>query len=85
METNTFTSFLLLEFGPFRILFRSCVIALLLLLGLSLPDFGAILDLIGATTITCLNFIFPPVFYLLLADKAKENKAWEQRWKTNDN
>jgi len=67
------------KFGPFRILFRSCVIALLLLLGLSLPDFGAILDLIGATTITCLNFIFPPVFYLLLADKAKENKAWEQR------
>jgi len=66
-------------FGIFRILFRTGVIACLLLLGLSLPDFGAILDLIGATTITALNFIFPPVFYLLLANKAKENKQWIQR------
>ena len=42
---------------------------LLLLIGLSLPSFGAILNLIGATTITLLNFIFPPIFYLLLERK----------------
>ena len=67
------------EFGPKRMIFRTVVVALLLLLGLSLPDFGAILDLIGATTITILNFIFPPIFYLILAKKADENKEWKER------
>jgi len=66
-------------FGPRRIIFRTLVIALLLLLALSLPDFGAILDVIGSTTVTCLNFIFPPLFYLFLADKAKQNKEWTPR------
>ena len=51
----------------------------MLLLALSLPDFGAILDLIGATTITLLNFIFPPIFYLLLADSTGTVKKYEPR------
>ena len=41
----------------------------LLLIGLSIPNFGAILNLIGATTITLLNFVFPPLFYLILHKK----------------
>ena len=41
----------------------------LLLIALSIPNFGAILNLIGATTITLLNFVFPPIFYLLLHRK----------------
>ena len=36
------------------------------MIAVSLPDFGAILNLIGATTITLLNFVFPPLFYLRL-------------------
>lgn len=47
------------------------MMGLLLVIGLSLPNFGAILNLIGATTITLLNFIFPPIFYLLLERKYK--------------
>ena len=61
-------------------LFRTLVVACLLVLGISLPDFSSILDLIGATTITVLNFIFPPIFYMFLADQAKKNKDWVQRW-----
>ena len=61
-------------------LFRTLVVAVLLVLGISLPDFSSILDLIGATTITVLNFIFPPIFYMFLADQAKKNKDWVQRW-----
>ena len=60
-------------------LFRTLVVACLLVLGISLPDFSSILDLIGATTITVLNFIFPPIFYMFLADQAKKNKDWVQR------
>jgi len=62
------------NFGPKRVIFRTLVIVLLLLLALSLPDFGAILDLIGSTTITLLNFVFPPLFYLFLADRTKKDK-----------
>ena len=51
----------------------------MLLLALSLPVFGAILDLIGATTITLLNFVLPPIFYLLLADSTGTIKKYEPR------
>jgi len=67
------------KFGPARILFRTGVVAVLLVLGISLPDFSSILDLIGASTITALNFIFPPIFYMFLADQAKKNTKWEPR------
>ena len=39
----------------------------LLVISLSVPNFDDILDLIGATTITLLNIVFPPIFYLLLS------------------
>ena len=61
----------MLEFGLQRVVFRTIMMGLLLVIGLSLPNFGAILNLIGATTITLLNFIFPPIFYLLLERKYK--------------
>lgn len=67
------------EFGPARILFRTGVVAVLLVLGISLPDFSSILDLIGASTITALNFVFPPIFYMFLADQAKKNTNLEPR------
>ena len=41
----------------------------LLVISLSVPNFDAILDLIGATTITLLNIVFPPIFFLLLSKK----------------
>ena len=48
------------------------MIATLLIIALSLPSFGAILNLIGATTITLLNFVFPPLFYLMLTKKYRK-------------
>ena len=66
-------------FGPKRVIFRTLVIAFLLVIGLSVPDFGAILDLIGSTTVTLLNFVFPPVFYLFLADKTKKEAGLTPR------
>ena len=46
------------------VLFRTAVMAALLFLGETLPNFGAILDLIGGSTVTLLTFVFPPTFYL---------------------
>ena len=48
------------------VLFRTAVMGVLLFLGETLPNFGAILDLIGGSTVTLLTFVFPPIFYLLL-------------------
>ena len=60
-----------------RVLFRSGVLVILLLIGLSLPSFGAILNLIGATTITLLNFVFPPLFYLMLDKKHNSGSLYD--------
>ena len=43
----------------------------MLFLGETLPNFGAILDLIGGSTVTLLTFVFPPTFYLLLRRSAR--------------
>ena len=40
---------------------------IMLFVGLSVPHFGVILSLVGGTTVTASNFIFPPLFYLLLS------------------
>ncbi|XP_035662326.1 amino acid transporter AVT1J-like isoform X1 [Branchiostoma floridae] len=55
------------KFGIFRILLRTCLVGLVLFTGESLPHFGAILSLVGGSTITCLTFVFPSMFYLKLS------------------
>lgn len=39
----------------------------MMFVALSVPHFGVILSLVGATTIAGTNFIFPPLFYILLS------------------
>jgi len=66
------------SFNVKRTLFRSLVVALLLFLAESLPSFSAILQLVSSIFVTCLTFIFPPLFYLRLSAKSAENKEWKQ-------
>ena len=40
---------------------------------------GSILNLIGASTVTLLTFIFPPLFYMRLVDASTTNKEWTPR------
>ena len=62
-----------------RCAFRSLSVLVLLFIAESVPSFGAILELIGASTVTILTFIFPPLFYLKLMDASSQNKDWIQR------
>uniref|UniRef100_H2Z6I0 Amino acid transporter transmembrane domain-containing protein n=1 Tax=Ciona savignyi TaxID=51511 RepID=H2Z6I0_CIOSA len=55
------------KFSIKRCIIRTCVMASMLFIALSIPHFGVILSLVGGTTITATNFIFPPLFYLMLA------------------
>ena len=62
-----------------RCVFRSLSVLSLLFIAESVPSFGAILDLVGASTVTLLTFVFPPYFYMKLVDASKERKDWVQR------
>ena len=68
------------EFGWQRILVRSVVVGTQLLVSLAVPDFEAILNLIGGSTITALCFLFPPLMYMRLVDMAPPpGVTWKQR------
>uniref|UniRef100_H2XKS7 Amino acid transporter transmembrane domain-containing protein n=2 Tax=Ciona intestinalis TaxID=7719 RepID=H2XKS7_CIOIN len=55
------------KFSLRRCILRACVVISMLFVALSVPHFGVILSLIGGTTIAGTNFIFPPLFYILLS------------------
>ena len=55
-----------------RLLFRTGIMVIILFLAVSLPSFSAILQLIASIFVTCLTFVFPPLFYMRLTDM--ENK-----------
>lgn len=47
-------------------LFRTAAVIVVLFIGLSIPHFSKLLNLLGGSTIACLSFIFPPLFYMKL-------------------
>ena len=60
-------------------MFRSGAVLILLFIAESIPSFGSILDLVGATTVTCLTFICPPYFYMKLVDRSSQFRHCKQR------
>ncbi len=67
------------DFNWKRCAFRSLSVLTLLFVAETVPSFGNILDLVGASTVTLLTFVFPPYFYMRLCDSSKDNKEWKQR------
>eukprot|EP00111_Clytia_hemisphaerica_P021375 TCONS_00062924-protein len=57
------------KFGIKRILVRSINGVLMIGLAELFPNFGPILSLIGGSTLTCLCYIFPAMFYLQIEEK----------------
>ncbi|CAK8681446.1 unnamed protein product [Clavelina lepadiformis] len=55
------------KFGWKRCVLRSLTTCGIAFLGLSIPHFGIILSLVGGSTVTATNFVFPPLFYVLLS------------------
>lgn len=73
------------KFGPKRCIARSCVMAVIILTGLAVPDFGKILDLIGGSSVTLMSFILPPLCYIRLCNaeltagvKHRDLARWER-------
>merc|ERR1712168_286224 len=67
------------DFNLKRCLFRTFSVLVLLFIAETVPSFGSILDLVGASTVTLLTFVFPPLFYMRLADASLGKKEWVQR------
>jgi len=67
------------DFNWKRCVFRSLSVACLLFIAETVPSFGSILDLVGASTVTLLTFVFPPFFYMKLADASIGKKEWVER------
>ena len=68
------------DFNVKRCAFRSLSVLMLLFTAETVPSFGAILDLVGASTVTLLTFVFPPYFYMKLTDASSHNPEWQQRY-----
>merc|ERR1711894_828229 len=68
-----------IEFNWKRCVFRTFSVLVLLFIAETIPSFGSILDLVGASTVTMLTFVCPPYFYMRLCDSSKQNKEWTQR------
>lgn len=63
------------HFGIKRVLFRTFMMGVILFVAESVPHFGAILSLIGGSTLTLLAYILPPIFYLKLCSMTGD---WEK-------
>ena len=66
-------------FGVKRVVLRTCVMVMVVLVGFSIPDFGKILDLIGGSTVTLMSFVLPPLCYMKLS-ALKNLDGLPQRW-----
>ena len=53
------------------------MMVLIVLVALSVPHFNVVLSLVGATTIAALNFVFPPLFYLLLSRQKTRSDGYK--------
>lgn len=62
-----------------RCIFRSASVFFLLFIAESIPSFGAILNLVGGSTVTLLTFVFPPLFYMRIADDTIGVKGVQER------
>ncbi|XP_043234586.1 amino acid transporter AVT1B-like [Amphibalanus amphitrite] len=67
------------DFNVRRVLFRTAMMVLNVLIGETVPSFGKILNLIGGSTLTLMTFILPPIMYLRLTSMpATDGGKWEK-------
>ncbi|GMR62453.1 hypothetical protein PMAYCL1PPCAC_32648 [Pristionchus mayeri] len=54
------------QFTAKRVFVRGCVLVAVVLAAITIPNFGPLLDLVGASTITLMAIVLPPLFSLYL-------------------
>ncbi|KAG0724216.1 Amino acid transporter AVT1C [Chionoecetes opilio] len=66
------------RFGVGRCVLRTVIVVTQILIGLAVPNFGTILNLIGGSLITLCTFVLPPVMYMRLVNDTSD-KSWPKR------
>ncbi|XP_035213521.1 amino acid transporter AVT1J-like isoform X1 [Stegodyphus dumicola] len=64
-------------FGWKRCVLRSSMMVIIVFIAQTIPRFGSVLNLVGASTITLMTSIFPSLFYLKLCSQT--SPEWPQR------
>uniref|UniRef100_A0A915CZ94 Amino acid transporter transmembrane domain-containing protein n=1 Tax=Ditylenchus dipsaci TaxID=166011 RepID=A0A915CZ94_9BILA len=62
------------NFGYKRVALRTAIMGLVVFTAESIPSFGAVLNLIGGSTVTMTSAVFPCLFYLYLSAGEKKSK-----------
>ena len=62
------------RFGLKRFVIRTIILAIVLFIAQSIPNFGPILSFIGGSAIALTSFILPCIFYVLLCRKSEYAK-----------
>lgn len=66
------------KFGPGRMILRTVMVMVQMVIGLAVPNFDKILNLIGGSLITLCTFVLPPLMYMKLVAN-KSDKTWPLR------
>lgn len=66
------------KFNWKRVINRTVVVASILFVAESIPQFGVILGLIGGSTVTFLTFVFPSLFYLKLCSTESPDGSYRR-------
>ncbi|XP_071842936.1 uncharacterized protein [Apostichopus japonicus] len=61
-----------------RVINRTVIMGLILFVAETIPQFGAILSLVGGSTVTLLTFVFPSLFYLKLCSTSCPNQTYSR-------
>ncbi|VDN04050.1 unnamed protein product [Thelazia callipaeda] len=66
------------KFGIKRVVSRTFLMAFILFVGLTIPNFGSVMDLFGSTTIPCTCIILPSLFslYICAATYDEKTNTW---------
>ena len=77
-EASSYITFISIsEFHWKRCVLRTTILLAVLFVAETIPHFGAVLDLVGGSTVTFLTFVAPSLFYLCLT----RNKGdWPERY-----
>lgn len=62
-------------FGVKRVVVRLVLLVGVTFTALSVPSFGEVMSLLGASTLTATSMVFPPIFYLFLAAAEHKKRA----------
>ncbi|CAD5213157.1 unnamed protein product [Bursaphelenchus okinawaensis] len=71
------------EFGVSRVVIRSALMLIALVIAETFPEFGPLMGLLGATVVSTTSFLFPVLFYIPLREMDQQLSRKRLNWSIN--